>query len=290
MKNSDNQLTLNFKSNTMAHKVKANAFTYTVTPELAEQWLKRNKRNRPLTDAKVREYVDAIHADRWPQNGESIKFDINGDLLDGQHRLNAVIIAKKSVKMLVVEGLDPMVFDTIDIGKVRSGADILHIKGHKHAGRAAAAVKIVKRYEQVAAGESHDAARFTAEIRPTEICEAIAERIGIIKTIGEIGTANPKKIMPRALFDALYYLFWCKDKQMAKEFMIALRDGINIQDYPAGLNLRERLINSNMDSKHGFNQATIAAMVVKVWNAARASKPLQRATWNPEVESFPIIQ
>lgn len=65
----------------------------------------------------------------WKFNGETIKFSTDGNLLDGQHRLNAIIQSGCTVKMMVVWGLDESSQDTVDIGAARTVADMLDMEG-----------------------------------------------------------------------------------------------------------------------------------------------------------------
>jgi len=87
-----------------------------VTPEMATQWLSTALHNRKLRPSKVRAYAEDMRCGRWTMNGESIKFDTAGHLLNGQHRLNAVIKSGATVEMATVRGLDPSTQATMDRG------------------------------------------------------------------------------------------------------------------------------------------------------------------------------
>lgn len=63
----------------------------TITPELAADLLSRNMKNRPVSQQRVRKYMAAMVAGKWLLNGEAIKISIDGRLIDGQHRLKAII-------------------------------------------------------------------------------------------------------------------------------------------------------------------------------------------------------
>lgn len=65
-----------------------------ITPETAKSWLLKNVHNRPLRDGLVTTYATDMANEQWQSNGESIKFSSEGELLDGQHRLAAVIFGK----------------------------------------------------------------------------------------------------------------------------------------------------------------------------------------------------
>lgn len=101
----------------------------TITPEKASRWLEKMAPNRHLRDGKVIQHAEAMERGEWRVNGEAIKFDVNGLLIDGQHRLKAVELFGQSVDMVVTRGLDPEVVTTIDVGMRRTLADTLRMRG-----------------------------------------------------------------------------------------------------------------------------------------------------------------
>lgn len=102
----------------------------TVTPEKARVWLVYNaKTQRKVNRARVESYARDMKAGRWKMNGETIVFDSTGRLIDGQHRLCAVQAAGVSVDMLVVHGVEPASYRTIDQGYNRSLNSVLGVNG-----------------------------------------------------------------------------------------------------------------------------------------------------------------
>lgn len=101
-----------------------------VTPELAATWLATNtEKNRRLSKVTVNRYAQDMLRGKWLATGEAIKFDCDGKLIDGQHRLSAVVVSKKSVEMLVVRDLEQATMTVLDTGKSRSAGDALTITG-----------------------------------------------------------------------------------------------------------------------------------------------------------------
>ena len=62
-----------------------------LTPELATKLLARNTHNRTISSSRIRQYAADMAAGNWAFNGEAIKVSEGGQILDGQHRLRAVI-------------------------------------------------------------------------------------------------------------------------------------------------------------------------------------------------------
>lgn len=109
----------------------------TITPALAEAMLETiNGENRPLSNARVRQYADILSRGQYVFNGEAIQVGIKQDntllLLNGQHRLSACVLSGVSFETVLVLGLPHNVFSTIDRGKSRSYADVLSVAGYKN--------------------------------------------------------------------------------------------------------------------------------------------------------------
>lgn len=100
-----------------------------ITPEMAQQYLSTSLGNRPLNKRAVRQYAAMMQLGRWAMNGESICFDSNGALVNGHHRLHAIMLGQVPVEILVVRGVDPKAWFTYDTGKMRSGSDVFQIAG-----------------------------------------------------------------------------------------------------------------------------------------------------------------
>ncbi len=60
-----------------------------VTPELAEQWLAQSGGNRKLDEGRVLAYETAMRNGDWKLTAQGIIFDVNGNLTNGHHRLEA---------------------------------------------------------------------------------------------------------------------------------------------------------------------------------------------------------
>ena len=104
-----------------------------VTPEMAKKWLDTMVTNRPLKQWAVNSYADAIINGKFRTNGEFIKFDWNGNLCDGQHRLSAIVKANRPVLMCIARNCDPADFVTYDSGVNRKPADLISLNSRYYA-------------------------------------------------------------------------------------------------------------------------------------------------------------
>jgi hypothetical protein len=102
----------------------------TVTPSMAARWLEgANGHNRALSEEYAAKLARDIREGRWFLSHEGIAFDTHGVLLDGQHRLWAVVLADKPIEIYVWVGISPEALLSINSGKPRSLADNLRLGG-----------------------------------------------------------------------------------------------------------------------------------------------------------------
>ena len=91
----------------------------TITPAQAKKWLEKAGQNRKLRQSRVDLYAQMIARNDWFVTNQGIAFDEDEKLLDGQHRLNAIVAANVPVKMLVVRDLEKAAQMVIDVGAAR---------------------------------------------------------------------------------------------------------------------------------------------------------------------------
>lgn len=99
-----------------------------ITPETAVKWLAKNHaQNRPLRESRIRQYAADIVEGRWRVTHQGIAFDKDETLLDGQHRLHAIVRAGIPCDMMVTRGLTLETFALLDQGAHRTAGDILRL-------------------------------------------------------------------------------------------------------------------------------------------------------------------
>ena len=103
--------------------------TETITPEIAAKWLHPsiNRDNRVVRDSHVDYLAREIVDGKWQITHQGIAFGVDGRLIDGQHRLNAIVRAGIPVKCMVTTGLDDSAYKVVDCGSMRVVADRIHL-------------------------------------------------------------------------------------------------------------------------------------------------------------------
>ena len=120
----------------------------TITPELARKWLDGNTGNfRTLDKKRVTNYFNEMKSGNWDVNGETIKFNEQQLLLDGQHRLTACVESGVTFKSFVVRNL---IADAkhIDRGQPRTIAQWIKRSGVKNAKVIASAARHVVAHDK----------------------------------------------------------------------------------------------------------------------------------------------
>jgi len=110
-----------------------NAYTVYVSPEMAKQWLNDNNNfNRPINQAVVDMYVRQIKSGLWRRTHQGIAFNTNGILIDGQHRLMAIVNANVTVSVLIFIDESPDNYEYIDCGRNRSNLDTMRMSARNN--------------------------------------------------------------------------------------------------------------------------------------------------------------
>lgn len=154
--------------------------TEIINKERAQELMLKNKRNRRINNNQVIFLCKEIKQGRWMENGETIKFDINGNLIDGQHRLQAIISTDSSIKCTIAYDLSPDAFNCIDTNRVRTTQDILSAAGMKNHTAIASTCKKILHYrnmgfdfaEKGAPKTSHDVVLDLLDKEP-DICKSV---------------------------------------------------------------------------------------------------------------------
>lgn len=100
-----------------------------VTPKLAELFLDYSiKKQRNISPPTERTYASDMKTGFWAFLGDPIRIDVNGAVVDGQHRATAIIRSGKSQLIVVICGLAEGAMRFVDTGRKRSYADVLKMR------------------------------------------------------------------------------------------------------------------------------------------------------------------
>jgi len=237
-----------------------------VTPEKAGRWLEKNEGNRNFNQGTANALARQMLEGFWTNNGETIKFYEDGNLMDGQHRLDAVRTSGVTIKMYVVRGLPVKARATIDQQRKRTAGDILKMEGIPNGNRLAAIVRMVNLWDTGV--RNVKGFRSSANFSPSEIVEALGTKDGAL-CIQAIKMTQTKEILtmapPRAA-GLLAVLALRSNKKLAITFFEQLESGIDMHEGDPVLTLRRYW--SNLKAR-GKGQAIGNYLMagVRAWNA-----------------------
>lgn len=241
------------------------------TPELATQWLKRGKPNRKLKPTVVRDYARVMTEGGWRINGEPLIVNRHGELLNGQHRLNAVIESGlPSVQMLVVFGVEDDAFSTIDTGCIRQAQDIVSMSGFGDPSALASAAKWLWRYEVTNGALT----AYTQKPTNEEVLRVIANHPDLVASVPYGNSVS--RLIGRGTATFLHYIFHRNDPVTAKAFFTALATGENVVG-PVLL-FREAL-NNERGSKKKMSGNYKVALAIKAFNYTRRGTAVKILMW-----------
>lgn len=241
-----------------------------ITPAKAKLYLKQNIGNRPLKEAHIRFLTGEIEKGNWKCNGESIKIGKNKQIVDGQHRLSAIVKANKSIKTVVMTGLDPDVFDTIDTGKNRSPGDTFALMGEKNVNQLAALVKSLHRYYDLDWKKAY-------HISNTEF-EKLLERWPDARTVVNDHTLRAPGLLPLRVIHLSYYVFKKKNKEQALDFMTKLCGGNDLAARSPIMAVRNKIMEGKLKGMR-MDSDTLIALIFKSWNMYREGKSATRLAY-----------
>ena len=99
---------------------------------------------RHISHAKASTYIEAMHKNEWIQSMTAIHIADTGKLLDGQHRLRAIVDAgKDNIRCLVISGLPESTAAYFDQGRPRSLESVIKGQGIPNSKEMAATVKMM---------------------------------------------------------------------------------------------------------------------------------------------------
>ncbi len=242
------------------------AYLETITPVMAQRMMEQNKLNRPIRPKNVRKISKELRAGNWDVNGETIKFDPDGNVLDGQNRLTACLLTGISFKTYVVYGLDPKTKTTIDTGVVRSASDVMAFEGVKpHIAKIIGpAIGWLFAYAAIVSkgGLSRD---YTNQ----EALDFFKSN-RVIADLADLVSSWPKNRRPLAASTLTFIFFETArlDQDLALDFMEKLCTGARMDDIEPAYHARN-FLEDDLRATTRMSERQRVALLIKAWNRTR---------------------
>ena len=261
---------LNYKVTTKKRRSNLSVDLVYITPQVAKNYLSYNTQNRKESPRNVLFLVEQMKKGLFLENGESIVFDNNNKLLDGQHRLMAIAKAGLSFHIPVVRGVMKNTMATYDTGKNRSSIDVLGLNGFKNCGTLSSFVKLIYKYEIKQSKSKHTNGYNRVEtLTNQQILDFCKENNvwmqEIIRNISNIYNKSTTKFLGNANLSFIAYTIGGKNPSSKVYDFIKNIYGITRQDGTATSYLYSKLYNSKINQEP-LSYYWVIGMSIKAWN------------------------
>lgn len=273
------------KTHTMKNTIKTAVFE-NIGPAEAVDYLIKNTCNRPLQAHNIRYIADEMLNERWIFNGDTIVFDWDNILRQGQHRLHGILKAGATHEFLVVRGIDPAAFSTMDCGKGRNGSDALSLIGETNTKTRASALTWIEKYYTMVEEGNFALTGIRKKVSPTLTLELNNK----YSDFNSIIDKRQNRLGCNVINSVSNYIFSKIDSQLASEFHEKVVHGENLSSRDPEFLLRNRLI-ANQVSKSKLSNEYIFALFIKAWNAKRSGvtlKTLRHTECGSTASQFPV--
>jgi hypothetical protein len=255
-----------------------------INATIAKEMLKRNQRNRTLKIKDVKYLSDQMKNNQWLFDGQPIRFTEDGRLLDGQHRLNAIIESNTEQKFLVIKGIKSESFKVMDTGRTRTGADVFSINGISNSTTIAATVRFIISFKR------NSLTINKSKITNTDLLNWYEKNKNISDIVKNAFVMKNEfsNVLTATQIAGFHFLFAKKNVIEAENFIYKLCTGLGVENTNPIFLLRKKLIQDKINvAKLPTNEKF--AFIVKTWNNYRLNKDVKILKWNSSNEKFPEI-
>jgi len=264
---------------------------YQLEPGDCQRLLDGQPKNRVLRESKAIGFARDMDAGKWRPNGEPVIFDENDELLDGQGRCRACVIAGKPFEAYLIYGVPRRFFPTVDTGQSRLGADTLNLAGFQNYAVAAAVVRLAIHFSR---GHSLSDGRRVPNWELADWAKKNSERIG--RALEDVAPFWKKSPLPPSHLVYVYMEAREIDPAKALAWATGVAFGENLSAGSPVLVLRNQLARLKGQA-HVVSPYEKLAWAIKSWNQFVAGREdVKLIKWvtkggkgKKNTEDFPVI-
>ncbi len=263
--------------------------TMDLTPKDARSFLETVVRNRSLNQVTVNKYYNDMVSNRWTFAGDPIRFDDDGHMLDGSHRMTALAKCPEDTKItfVVMMGLSPESQFAMDQGRIRQTGAQLQMRGVKNATLVSAGVRLYLAWQQ--GWLFKDKKVIQEKITTAVIEEWVEHNSQAVDALQPILTTVQRSNCPGSVAYAAALIFADIDLDACAEFFFLLHRGAGFNHPITALDKRLQRIRRE---RTVLPQKDLLGMLIQTWNAWRNGRELQKfqlpkgGTWTKD--TFPV--
>jgi hypothetical protein len=246
-----------------------------ITPEMATAILAKDAPNRPIKKHNVNRYAKDMSNGWWKQTGESLVFDQDRQLVQGQHRLHAVIQSGMTIEFVVVCGVESVSQDVMDTGARRSLGDQLARRGEKNCTSLASAIVLTKAWMED--GRPHT----NTGVSNIDLLQWFSDH-GDLRRSTDVAASLARRIKyPTGMAAAIHYQMSLLSEVDADEFWNVLCLGTVVEN-------SQPMAKSDRGSV--MKPIQRAGLTIRAWNAWVTGSQIGLLRWAPQRgEKFPVL-
>lgn len=247
----------------------------TITPQEARTILDTNLSNRRIKRSKLESLKRALIEGRWYIDGNPIRFNDRGELVDGQHRLRACVETGKSILTLVVYGIADEARFVTDTGTAKTCADFLTMNGEPNAASVAATLRLVWLYR---ANKLFDP---TVAPAPEELLRLLQVEPGIRDSVRVARTMADRLPISSTTVAVSHFLTACVDPEDATAFWDRVASGADLKQGSTLLAYR-RWIDRWAGKREKPSGLAYLNVTLKAMNYYRQARDVATLIWRRE--------
>lgn len=268
----------------------ATSIVETITPQKAMEFLKTSKGNRNISKPVVDSYALTMKSGGWMLNGEAIVFDQDGHLINGHHRLHAVIKSGVPVESFVARGVSDKAFVTFDCGRHRTVGQLIGMQGVQNYNSVSSVVttayRLMNGYEMSENRSLKNIGKTNAEL--IEVFNS--DREAFIEA-GAFGAEMRRKapFIDGSMCGGSYYFLVQKggySKDIVRDFFEDLCQLDTSRNQIVNM-LRQRLLKAKTSNTMKLPRSVAFALLVKTWNNYIKGTTVKCLKYTAENEDYP---
>jgi hypothetical protein len=252
---------------------------------MAQAWLEGNVDNRNLREPRVLQHSQVLQRGEWELTGDCIVFDEDGTLLNGQHRLSAVVVTGIPARFVVLRGVPAKAQEVMDTGLARTLGDQLQRRGVPYYTYVSSALFWLHR---MAYSEATEVAHYAEPgMRPTfrQLLNLYEDNKELGEEAARIGRhVNNLKVRAGATLAVYHRLKQIDDANIDEEvdsFFEKWVTGAELKASDPIFRLREWTL-EDAAKRHTRGRAPdyrYVAYVITAWNKWRDGEPIRQLKW-----------
>jgi hypothetical protein len=257
----------------------------TITPAQAQAYLDNRCPNRQISVARVEEYAARMTQGLWQMNGQTVVFNPEGRLLDGQQRLSAVVKCGLPLTTMVVRGVPDKTFDTMDNGRPRSPSDVIGAYGFHNTVLVASIARASFNYAANANQGKSQPHKVIADfcLQHRTYIQAVADQV-----------KHHQSKLPGSSLGAVLFLANNGHRvfdEKVEAFLEGVKSAANMDKGDPRLTLRNWFYDQRVRAHLTIGDTLIFAAVVRAWNAFATDRELLviKMLGQPNPRSMPIV-